>query len=150
MRATDAALSAGNIKGMLDFVKPYLPGHALMLDQAVCWMCRDQREAFFKALHALGVPMSPGMLAALIRGHVAMHNVAAAWAAYEKWTAQRVPTTIEVWKALAYIHVHQPNPQARTVNHACCAALPGIHVQGGLGRVCLSLSAIACAGRHLR
>ena len=134
-RATDAAWSAGDIKSMLDFVKPYLPGNAPMLDQAVGWMRREQRKAFFQALHALGVPVSPGMLSGLIRGHAAMHNVAAARAAFEKWTAEGVPTTIDVWKALASIHVHQSNPQARvvlcmtrSVNHACCTALPGMHV----------------------
>ena len=117
-RTTDAALSAGNIKSTLDFVKPDVPGNAPMLDRAVCWMRRNRREAFFKALHALGVPVSPGMLAGLIRGHAAMHNMAAARAAFEKWTAQGVPATIDVWRALASIDVHQPNPQARTVHQA--------------------------------
>ena len=134
-RATDAAWPAGDIKSMLDFVKPYLPGNAPLLDQAVCWMRRDQREAFFNALHALGAPISPGMLSSLIRGHAAMHNAAAARVAFGKWTAQGVPTTIDVWKALASIHVHESSPQAgvascmaRFVNCACCTALPGTPV----------------------
>ena len=97
---------------MLELVKPYLPAHA-MLDQAVCWMNRYRREALFEALRALGVPVSPGMLAGLIRGHAVMPDVAAAYQAFDKWTAQGVPTTIQVWKALSCSHVHQPNPQAR-------------------------------------
>ena len=119
-------VSAGNVEGMLDFVKPYLPGNAPMLSKAVYWMRRYQREAFFEALHALGVPVSPGMLSGLIWGYAAMRNGAAARVAFEKWTAQGVPTTIDVWKALASIHVYQPNPQARLGNHACCTALPGM------------------------
>ena len=128
-------MSAGDTKGMLDFLKPYLPGNAPMLDRAVYWMRRDQREAFFDALHALGVPVSPGMLSGLIRGHAAMRNVAAARVAYRKWTAQGVPTTLNVWKALASIHVHQPNPQAGLCKrmHAaqCCqACLPEVASAG--------------------
>ena len=87
-----------------------------MLDQAVHWMDKYQREAFFEALHARGVPISPSMLSALIRGHAVMRDVAAAYLAFDKWTAQGVLTTIEVWKVLACSHVHQPNPQARPEN----------------------------------
>ena len=114
----DLPLSAGDVQGMLDFVKPYLPSNSPMLEQAVHWMNKYQREAFFEALCALGVPISPGMLAGLIRGHAAMLNVDAAHRAFEKWTERGVPTTIEVWKALACSHVHQPNPQARLGKHA--------------------------------
>ena len=105
----DVPLSAGDVEGMLKFVKP----SNAMLDQAVYWMNKYQRGAFFEALHAWGVPISPGMLSGLIRGHAVRLDVAAAYTAFEKWTAQGVPMTIEVWKGLACSHVHQPNPQAR-------------------------------------
>ncbi len=138
---------------MLDFVKPYLPSNTPMLDQAVYWMNKYQREAFFEALHALGVPISPGMLSGLIRSHAKMLDVAAAYTAFDRWTAQGVPATIEVWKALACSHVYQPNPQARLgkhsaflraicMKHACCTALPGIHLYCGLSRACLLLSTL--------
>ena len=80
---------------MLDFVKPYLPSNTPMLDQAVYWMNKYQREAFLEALHALGVPISPGMLSGLIRSHAKMLDVAAACTAFDRWTAQGVPATIE-------------------------------------------------------